>query len=90
MKDINDLSADAVATEDEGYVHDDSHSHLKFTCPNCGNISRDDVLFLCNTCDSSDLLEKDGVYMCPSCLVPGENFECNLCGSDEVTMRETK
>lgn len=63
-------------------------SHLKFTCPNCGEIERDDVMFLCNTCKKEDIIEKDGVYMCPSCLKPGENFECLICESKEVTMSE--
>lgn len=58
-----------------------------FTCPSCGVVSRDDVVFLCNTCDQSDLIYKNGMYMCPSCLGPGKNFECMLCGSKEVTMK---
>lgn len=59
---------------------------VKFVCPNCGEIERDDVLFLCNTCGREELMLKDGIYMCPSCLMPGENFECDLCGSKEVKM----
>lgn len=66
---------------------EDAASGLHFTCPNCGQISQDDVAFLCNTCDSSELVLKDGVYMCPSCLVPGQNFECMSCGSTEVKMQ---
>lgn len=61
-------------------------NNSKFSCPNCGDLSQDDVLFLCNTCSSSDLIHKDGIYICPSCLLPGENFECVLCGSKEVKM----
>jgi hypothetical protein len=57
-----------------------------FTCPACGVINRDDVVFLCNTCDQSELIYKNGMYMCPSCLGPGNNFECMLCGSKEVGM----
>ena len=60
--------------------------HANFSCPNCGNNTRDDVMFLCNTCDSSELMHKDGMYICPSCMEPGENFECLLCGSKEVKM----
>ncbi len=63
-------------------------SHLVFKCPNCGEIERDDVMFLCNTCKKEDIIEKDGVFMCPSCLKPGENFECLICESTEVVMKE--
>lgn len=59
---------------------------LMFSCPNCGTVSQDDVIFLCNHCKQEELVVKDGVYMCPSCLIPGENFECMLCGSTEVTL----
>lgn len=59
---------------------------MVFNCPNCGEIDRDDVLFLCNKCSQTELLLKDGIYMCPSCLKPGENFECLMCESKEVTM----
>lgn len=57
-----------------------------FTCPNDDVITQDDVVFLCNTCESSDLIYKEGIYMCPSCLEPGENFECLKCGSKKVSM----
>lgn len=57
-----------------------------FTCPNCGVISQDDVIFLCNNCRQDDLIFKNDMYMCPACLMPGKNFECMLCGSKEVTM----
>jgi len=61
--------------------------NIKFKCPNCGSLQRDDVVFLCNKCNQSEMLYKDGVYMCPSCLKPGENFECLKCGSKEVVMK---
>lgn len=60
---------------------------IKFICPDCGIISRDSVIFLCNRCDQTEMLYKDGVYMCPSCLAEGENFECMKCGSKEVKMK---
>jgi len=59
---------------------------VKFICPNDGEISQDDVVFLCNHCKQDDLIYKDGMYMCPACLMPGENFECMLCESKEVKM----
>lgn len=62
------------------------NKNVKFKCPNCGEIAQDDVIFLCNTCDQTEMLYKDGVYMCPSCLKKGENFECMKCGSKEVVM----
>ncbi|HLD51530.1 hypothetical protein A3K34_04370 [candidate division WWE3 bacterium RIFOXYC1_FULL_40_10] len=64
--------------------------NTKFICPNCGEISQDDVIFLCNTCKQEELVLKDGVYMCPSCLLPGENFECMHCESKEVKMKVEK
>jgi predicted RNA-binding Zn-ribbon protein involved in translation (DUF1610 family) len=60
---------------------------LEFVCPNCGALSQNDVIFLCNTCENSDLIFKDGVYMCPQCLYPGDNFECMKCESKTVRMR---
>ncbi len=62
--------------------------NLIFECPNCGVIHRDDVLFLCNKCDQVELVFKDGIYMCPSCMEPGENFECLICESKDVAMKE--
>ena len=57
-----------------------------FTCPNCGVVTQDDVIFTCNKCDGSELIFREGVYMCPECLLPGENFECTKCGSTKVTL----
>ncbi len=59
---------------------------VNFTCPNCGRISQNDVIFLCNHCKEEELIEKEGLYVCPKCLQPGENFECMLCGSKDVKM----
>ena len=59
---------------------------IKFICPKCGEILQDQVIFLCNHCKAADLIEKEGVFICPACLVPGENFECMECGSKEVKM----
>lgn len=63
---------------------------VKFVCPHCGEISQDDVVFLCNQCARKELILKDGIYMCPACLTPGENFECMLCESKEVKMVHIK
>jgi predicted RNA-binding Zn-ribbon protein involved in translation (DUF1610 family) len=62
---------------------------LKFICPNCGEIAQENVIFLCNQCKQEDLIYDDGVYMCPSCLAPGENFQCMKCDSKEVKMHKT-
>ncbi len=73
-------------------LHDHEHEDYEvpqnavFNCPNCGEISRDDVMFLCNTCKQSEMTYQDGMYMCPACLIPGQNFECLLCESKEVAM----
>ena len=58
--------------------------NTEFICPEDGKISRDDVVFLCNTCEKDDVIYKDGIYLCPSCLSPGENFECMICESKDV------
>lgn len=63
---------------------------VEFVCPNCGKISQNDVVFLCNTCDNSELIFKDGIYMCPQCFYPGDNFECMKCESKRVRMRYVK
>ena len=57
---------------------------LRFICPNCGNISSESVAFLCNTCREDELLEKNGVFICPKCLEEGQNFECMICESKDV------
>lgn len=89
MKDLSpkDQDQDNLDSSDADDVTDETTA--KFTCPSCGVISRDAVLFLCNTCPSTDLVHKDGIYMCPSCLQPGDNFECTLCGSKAVKMELT-
>jgi predicted RNA-binding Zn-ribbon protein involved in translation (DUF1610 family) len=65
----------------------EENKNIKFKCPKCGALERDDVIFLCNKCNQADMVYKEGVYMCPSCLMPGENFECLKCGCKEVTMK---
>lgn len=64
------------------------HKHAVFTCPKCGVIERDDVMFLCNSCKTSEVSynEDVGMYMCPQCTKPGQNFECMNCESKEVVM----
>ncbi|MFZ5424531.1 MAG: hypothetical protein ACOZAO_01905 [Patescibacteria group bacterium] len=62
------------------------HENAVFTCPNCGELERDDVVFLCNHCSQDELIYENEMYMCPSCLKPGENFQCMKCDSKEVTM----
>ena len=65
----------------------EENEDIIFICPNCKVISRDDVIFLCNRCDQTEMIFKDGIYMCPACLENGENFECLKCGSKEVAMK---
>ena len=61
-----------------------------FTCPDCGELDQDDVVFLCNHCTQEELIHENGMYMCPACLVPGENFQCMKCDSKGVTMTVAK
>ncbi len=72
---------------DEPTQNQENTTSAKFKCPKCGKIERDDVVFLCNTCEQKEMIHKDGIYMCPSCLKPGKNFECMLCDSKEVEMK---
>lgn len=60
---------------------------LEFDCPNCGIIPQDEVIFLCNKCDSKEMVYKDGTYLCPQCLAKGENFMCYNCDSKQVKLR---
>lgn len=63
-----------------------------FVCPIHGRIPRDEVIFLCNTCGPKkivrEILAEKGMYLCPLCLKPGDNFQCFLCKSTKVEMRE--
>ena len=72
-------------------IQQDRHEtgNLKFKCPTCGKINQDEVLFLCNVCNQEDLILTNGVYICPSCLQPGENFECIKCGSKDVHLESS-
>lgn len=83
---VKDLTHDLQVDKDDGEEGIHQETGAKFVCPNCNEISRDDVAFLCNTCGQEELILRDGLYICPSCLTPGENFECMLCGSKEVIM----
>lgn len=76
-----------MASKEMEHNHSEDSS-VKFVCPNCGEVERDDVAFLCNTCEGNQMINKSGVYMCPTCLEPGENFECMVCESTEVEMTE--
>jgi predicted RNA-binding Zn-ribbon protein involved in translation (DUF1610 family) len=62
-------------------------SNLHFKCPNCGDITQDEVVFLCNKCDSKEMIFKDGAYICPECLTKGQNFMCMNCDSKEVSLK---
>jgi len=66
---------------------DDEQKELVFTCPNCGKINQEDVIFICNKCDSKEMIYKDGYHLCPSCLEKKKNnFMCALCDSNDVRL----
>jgi predicted RNA-binding Zn-ribbon protein involved in translation (DUF1610 family) len=76
---FNDLEEDIDLNE--------TTKELDFKCPNCGEIHQDQVVFLCNTCDSTELIKKDGIYICPQCLTGNHNFLCMSCDSKEVKLK---
>lgn len=84
------MSDDAPKHNDNNEHPETDNAQADFNCPDCGKVERDGVVFLCNTCGQGDMIYKNGMYMCPSCLVPGENFECMVCGSKEVKMKLKK
>lgn len=84
-KDLEDKNTTNLIEEEFEEV-----KNIIFKCPIDGEIERDEVIFLCNTCSGDELIYKDGIYMCPSCLTPGDNFECIKCGSKNVQMVEKK
>jgi hypothetical protein len=59
-------------------------SKIKFICPNDGEISQDDVVFLCNVCSTTELKEVDGMYVCDQCENSAHPLECRMCGSKDV------
>lgn len=59
---------------------------LRFICPNDGEIARENVAFLCNTCKKENLLKRGDLFLCPRCLKEGKNFQCMVCQSDEVAV----
>jgi hypothetical protein len=69
---------------EEGEEEFEDEATVVFTCPNCGVIPRDEVLFICNNCESNEVIYKDGVFVCPQCFYPGNNFECMRCGNKQV------
>lgn len=80
------MNEDMLLDENEE-ITEQNETDLEFECPNCGKISQDDVIFICNKCESKDMILKEGTYFCPQCLVKGENFMCNKCDSKEVKLK---
>jgi len=70
--------------------NDGGESEVYFVCPKHGRIPREEVAFICNQCGPQEMIEKDGMFLCPQCLRPGKNFQCFLCGSTEVELRVAK
>jgi hypothetical protein len=86
MPDYDDTIFDADALDSQEETSDPSADDVEFICPTDGKIPRDEVVFLCNNCRQDELIYQNGIYMCPSCLRPGHNFECMRCESKEVKM----
>jgi hypothetical protein len=78
---------DELDITEETELENEEVKELDFMCPNCGERHQDDIVFLCNTCDSKKMINKDGVYMCPQCLSDGKNFMCMVCDSKEVKLK---
>lgn len=82
----NDIFDETLQNSEE--IEDTGQKHLKFQCPNCGNISQEDVIFICNRCDTKDMVYKDGFYLCPACLEKKtQNFMCDICSSQDVKLK---
>lgn len=45
-----------------------SKQKMKFKCERHGFLAREDVVAWCNRCDYKDVVEKDGMLLCPSCF----------------------
>ena len=74
--------------ESENLEKEMDQKELHFSCPNCGMINQDDVIFICNRCDTKEMVYKDGFYLCPACLEKKDNnFMCANCDSTEVKLK---
>ncbi len=66
---------------------DEHHDHAhEFRCPNDGLLDRDDVIFLCNTCEGTEVKQIEGMYMCTTCFTSVHPFQCRICDSKEVAL----
>lgn len=89
LKDIDSILKDDPIDESQDYPVESSTAHLNFTCPNCGNLDTEDVIFLCNRCDAKQMINVANVNMCPNCLKQGENFMCLKCDSKQVKLKNS-
>ncbi|RJR28561.1 hypothetical protein C4564_04975 [Candidatus Microgenomates bacterium] len=60
------------------------HYKSIFVCPNDGEISDDDVAFICNTCDTKEVIKIEGLYVCPQCSTSVHPFQCRICDGKDV------
>ncbi len=67
-------------------VEEKKESKIKFICPTDGEISQDDVVFLCNVCSHDQVKEVDGLFICKQCETDANPLECRICGSKNVKM----
>lgn len=79
---------DLIEFEENNPQEISKQKELTFECPNCGTINQEEIIFLCNKCDSKEMIYKDGFYLCPACLTKkDQKFMCNICDSTEVKLK---
>lgn len=59
---------------------------VHFFCQRDGLLHQEMVSLICNKCQKSELVYRDGMYLCPKCLTNQESFQCRRCDSKEVTL----
>jgi Zn finger protein HypA/HybF involved in hydrogenase expression len=76
-----------MSSESEKEYIEENRKDLKFKCHTCGSISQDDVVFLCNNCDSKEMVEKEGNFFCPDCFSKTtDKYMCRICESTDVKL----
>jgi Zn finger protein HypA/HybF involved in hydrogenase expression len=80
---------DEILNEENELENDTDTNSIKketFKCLKCGKVESEQVLFICNKCDSKEMVHVGDVNMCPKCFEKGKNFMCLNCDSLEVNL----